>query len=107
MRTILAVEQLTIYHAVSIWYDQVQKMHQSKPGFDLDLSVNLLQIENYVSWMVISCGLDRYVTPLSEGNQNSTRKSTISSTFPENSGTVQPVATHELGVTSFEAGDSL
>ena len=30
MRTIWAVNQFTISHPVSIWYDQVQKMHQGK-----------------------------------------------------------------------------
>ena len=30
MRTILAVNQFTISHPVSILYDQVQKMHQGK-----------------------------------------------------------------------------
>ena len=37
MRTILGVNQLT-NTAVSIWYDQVQKMHHGKPDFDLVLS---------------------------------------------------------------------
>ena len=40
MRTILAVNPLTTYHAVSIWYAQVEKMHQRRPDFDLDLSDN-------------------------------------------------------------------
>ena len=40
MRTILAVNPLTTYHAVSIWYGQVEKMHQRSPDFDFDLSVN-------------------------------------------------------------------
>ena len=40
MRTMLAGNQLSICHAVSTWYNQVQKMHQSKPDFDLDLSDN-------------------------------------------------------------------
>ena len=40
VRTILAVNQLTIYHAVPIWYHQVQKMHPGEPDFELDVSVN-------------------------------------------------------------------
>ena len=40
MRTILAVNPLTTYHAVSIWYGQVEKMHKRRPDFDLDLTVN-------------------------------------------------------------------
>ena len=39
-RTFLAVNQLIIYHAVSIWYTEVQKMHQGEPGFELNLSVD-------------------------------------------------------------------
>ena len=32
-RQIFALNQYTINHAVSIWYNQVQKMHQGKTGF--------------------------------------------------------------------------
>ena len=64
----------------------------------IEIEINSLQIENTVSWVVITRGLDRYVTPLSEGNTISTSTSTSSPTVPENSGTRQLVATHELSV---------
>ena len=38
----------------------------------IEIKINSVQIENTVSWVVIRRGLDSYVTPLSEGNTNST-----------------------------------
>ena len=40
MRTALAMNPLTIYHAVSIWFNRVQKMHQGEPDFELNISVD-------------------------------------------------------------------
>ena len=40
MRAMLAVNQLTVYHAVSIWSNRVQNVHQSELAFDLNLSVD-------------------------------------------------------------------
>ena len=45
--TIWAVNQLTIYHAVSIWYDQVKKMHQGEPDFDLDLDLSVNNVTTF------------------------------------------------------------
>ena len=47
----------------------------------IEVKINSLQIENIVSWEVISHGLDRYVTPLPEGNSNSTSTSSLSRRF--------------------------
>ena len=38
--TIMAVSQLTNHHALSIWYEPEQEMHQSELDLDLDLTVN-------------------------------------------------------------------
>ena len=40
MRMIPAVNQSTIYHAISIWYIRVQKMHPGELDFDLNFSVD-------------------------------------------------------------------
>ena len=34
------IKKLTICHAVSIWYNRVQKMHQRELDFDVNLSVD-------------------------------------------------------------------
>ena len=42
----------------------------------IEIKIISVQIENTISWVVISRSLDRYATPLSEGNTNSTSTST-------------------------------
>ena len=69
----------------------------------VEIKINSLQIERNVSWVITSRGLHRYVTPLSEGNTNTSSMSTSSLTDPEKSGTGQLVATHELSVSKFKA----
>ena len=60
----------------------VQETHQHG-RYCIEIKIYSLRIDNSVSLVVTSRGLDRYVTPPSEGNTHSTSTSTSSPTVPE------------------------
>ena len=62
----------------------------------IEIKINSLQFEHTVSWAIIGPGLDRNVTPLSEGKTNSSSTSASSPTVPP-----ATVATNELSILIF------
>ena len=50
MRTSLAVNQLTFYHAVSLEYNRVHDMHQGEPDVDVKLYLSMM----LTTWLATS-----------------------------------------------------
>ena len=89
MRTIWTMNQLTIYHAVSICYNQVQKMHQCRPEVAPESSDNdgTTLRANYVA-------MKRYPQPSLKARCDSVRLQQLPKTYPMKAVPSMPAMTY-------------